>query len=229
LLKGGEQMEKFTLSQLSLADLKRVVNLKESGIRAYSWTIIDRVELTDREQQRLAEIEKILESDPVHLLNEVTIWSRAIYPLLQLSERGEIRVLAGVPIQASYSKFVLDGIADGVIGRSITGRIELPFLVMVEAKRGIEGQNPIAQLYGELLVAARLNWEGNALEEQEIFGCYTIADSWTFVRAIVSDLASDRPSLKTEFSREYSEKTSATQILKVLKLIIDRADLVGIS
>jgi hypothetical protein len=216
-------MEKFTLSQLDLGDLKRVVNLKESGIRAYDWTIVDGVELTDREQQRLAEIEKILESDPVHLLNEVTIWSRAIYPLLQLSERGEIRVLAGVPIQASYSKFVLDGIADGVIGRSITGRIELPFLVMVEAKRGIEGQNPIAQLYGELLAAARLNWEGNSLEEQEIFGCYTIADSWTFVRAIVSDLASDRPTLKTEFSREYSEKTSAAQILRLLKSIVDRA------
>jgi hypothetical protein len=217
-------MEKFTLSQLDLADLKRVVNLKESGIRAYDWTIVDGIELTDREQQRLAELEKTLESDPVHLLNEVTIWSRAIYPLLQLSERGEIRVLAGVPIQASYSKFLLDGIADGVIGRSITGRIELPFLVMVEAKRGIEGQNPIAQLYGELLAAAHLNWEGNALEEQEIFGCYTIADSWTFVRAIVSNLAGDRPSLKTEFSREYSEKTSAIQILKLLKSIVDRAD-----
>ncbi len=59
-------MEKFTLSQLDLADLKRVVNLKESGIRAYDWTIVDGIELTDREQQRLAEFEQILESDPVH-------------------------------------------------------------------------------------------------------------------------------------------------------------------
>jgi hypothetical protein len=215
--------QQLTLSKLTIQDIKRVVTLKEFGSGNYDWTSVDDIELTRREQTRLRELEETLEADPVHLLNESTIWSRAIYPILQLSEQDDIRALAGIPLQASYTNFSIDGIADGVIGRSITGRIEVPYLVMVETKRGIEGQNPIAQLYGELLIAARLNWESDSKEIQEVFGCYTIADSWTFVRAIVGTLESDRPSLTTEHSREYTEKTNAFKILKTLKQIINRS------
>jgi hypothetical protein len=215
-------MEKLTLSQVSWTDLKRVINFRERGIRDYDWTQVDAIPLTEREQNRLYEIEQILDADPVHLLNEATIWSRAIYPLLQLSEQGDIRAMAGVSLQASYPNFTLDGIADGVLGKSITGRIEVPYLIMVETKRGVEGQNPVAQLYGELLAAARLNWENSLHEPQEIFGCYTIADSWTFVRASIIDLDADRPSLVTEHSREYTEKNNSTRILKTLKAIIQR-------
>jgi hypothetical protein len=219
-------MTQLTLSKISIADVKRVVQLKENGIRDYDWTKVEDISLTSREQERLGELEMTLDADPVHLLNESTIWSRAIYPLLQLSEQDDIRVLAGVPIQAAYPKFSIEGIADGVIGRSVTGRIEVPYLVMVETKRGIEGQNPIAQLYGELLAAARLNWEDgheSLPDSQEIFGCYTIADSWTFVRATVGAIDSDRPTLYTENSREYTEKTHSTKILKTLKAIVGRA------
>lgn len=213
-------MTQLTLSKLTIQDIKRVVHLKEFSNGRYDWTLVDDVLLTSREQTRLTELESTLDADPVHLLNESTIWSRAIYPLLQLSEQDDIRALSGVSLQATYQNFSLDGIADGVIGRSITGRIEVPYIVMVEAKRGIEGQNPIAQLYGELLVAARLNWENDGKAIQEIFGCYTIADSWTFVRAVVSEIESDRPTLTTEHSREYAEKTSSFKILKTLKFII---------
>ncbi|MCY7407183.1 MAG: hypothetical protein LH631_07345 [Alkalinema sp. CAN_BIN05] len=216
-------MNQLTLSKITLNDIKRVVQLKEFGSRSYDWTLVDNIELTPREQTRLTELESTLDADPVHLLNESTIWARAIYPLLQLSEQDDIRALSGVSLQATYQNFSLDGIADGVIGRSITGRIEVPYIVMVEAKRGIEGQNPIAQLYGELLVAARLNWEVEERGIQEVFGCYTIADSWTFVRAIVTEIESDRPTLTTEHSREYAEKTSAFKILKILKSIIQHS------
>lgn len=215
-------MISLTFSKLSLADLKRIVHIKENGIRDYPWTQVDSLTLNPREQERLTDLEQMLDADPVHLLNESTIWSRAIYPLLQLSEQGDVRALAGVPIQASYGHFSLEGIADGVIGKSITGRIEVPYLVMVETKRGVEGQNPIAQLYGELIAAARLNWEDNGEDPQEMFGCYTIADSWTFVKALVSEIDSDRPTLHIEHSREYSEKTNAAKILKTLKSIVAR-------
>jgi hypothetical protein len=119
-------MTQLTLSKISIADIKRAVQLKESGIRDYDWTQVEDIVLTPREQERLDELEATLDADPVHLLNESTIWSRAIYPLLQLSEQDDIRVLAGVPIQATYPKFSIEGIADGVIGRSVTGRIEYP-------------------------------------------------------------------------------------------------------
>jgi hypothetical protein len=51
------------------------------------------------------------------------------------------------------------------------------FLVVVEAKRGIEDSDPIPQLYGEMLAAARLNWQLDQQESQVIFGCYAIADT----------------------------------------------------
>lgn len=125
-----------------------------------------------------------------------------------------------MPLSAMYSQFEVDGIADGVMGYSVAGRLEMPYLVVVETKRGVENQNPIFQLYAQLLAAARLNWEGDHVPVQEVFGCYTIADSWTFVRAEVSEIESDRPTLKVESSQEYSQKSDAETILKVLKSIV---------
>jgi hypothetical protein len=41
-------------------------------------------------------------------------------------------------------------------------RLVAPLLV-VEAKQGIEGTDPIPQLYGEMLAAAWLNWQANQI------------------------------------------------------------------
>ena len=109
-----------------------------------------------------------------------------------------------------------------MLGRSLAGRIETPYLIVLEAKSCVEAQSLIFQLYGHLLAAAHLNWENNQQEPQEIFGSYTIADSWTFLRAEVEGLSSDMPSLQVEFSREYTEKIDAVLILKILKGIVAR-------
>ena len=93
---------------------------------------------------------------------------------------------------------------------------------MVETKRGVENANPIFQLYGQLLAAARINWENDGNDPQEIFGCYTIADSWTFVRGQVEGLEAERPILSIEASGEYVEKIEMEVILKILKSIIGR-------
>jgi hypothetical protein len=94
----------------------------------------------------------------------------------------------------------------------------------------VEAQNPIFQLYGELLAAASMNWRQHPVEPQEIFGCYTIADSWTFLRAEVSQMQSDsptetlrdRPVLSVECTREYNERLETATILKLLKQIVAR-------
>ena len=109
-----------------------------------------------------------------------------------------------------------------MLGRSVIGRVEAPYLVVVVAKKGVEAQSPVYQLYGQLLAAAHLNWELDGKEVQEIFGCYTIGDMWKFVRAEVSGMTSDRPMLRTEYSREYVEKLEAVTILKLLKGIVLR-------
>ena len=220
--KEVKQMEKLALSSMSLETLQRLTRLTQNGIRNYEWTQVDAAILSDWERRRLAEIQTTLLRDPVHLLNEATIWARGIYPLLQLAESDEVRALAGITLKVHYPQFEIEGVADGAIGKSIMGRIDYPYLVTVEAKRGIEGQNPVSQLYGSLLAAARLNWQTDGQDVQEVFGCYTIADSWAFVRSQVSGIDSDRPTLEVEFSREYTEKTDAETILKLLKAIVAR-------
>ena len=220
-------MQKLTFSTVTLALLRQVVNLQERDASEI-WLASAEIQLSDRERLQLEIIQSYLIHEKLHLLNEATLWARAIYPLLLIAEKTGIRAWSEVPLSAVYSQFEVDGIADGVMGYSVAGRLEMPYLVVVKTKRGVENQNPIFQLYAQFLAAARLNWEGDSLQDskaerapmQEIFGCYTIADSWTFVRAEVSEIESDRPTLKVESSQEYSEKSDAETILKVLKSIV---------
>lgn len=213
-------MDTLTLSAVTLADIKRYVNLQEKEMAAHAWTQADSQLLSEREQQQLQEIVSHLLNYQVHLMNEATIWARAIYPLLLLAEQGAIQAWAGVPLQARYPQFKVEGIADGVLGRTVAGRVESPYLVVVETKRGVEAQNPVFQLYAQLLAAARLNWENDGHSPQEIFGCYTIADSWTFVRAEIDGIETDLPTMQVESSREYVEKLEAELIFKILKKIV---------
>lgn len=85
---------------------------------------------------------------------------------------------------------------------------------MVETKWEVESQDPIPQLYGQLLAAARINEVCHPADFQTVLGCYTIAGSWTFVRAEVSNLEVERPTLQIEYSREYTEKIEAEVIEK---------------
>ncbi len=213
---------KFTFSNITLADLKRLVKLHEENLGDYEWTQVNSLLVTETERPFLQGITSHLFQIPTHLLNEATIWSRAIYPLLMLAEQGPIQAWAQIPLQAQYVHFELEGIADGVLGKSVGGRLELPYLVMVETKKGVEGQNPVFQLYAQLLAAAHLNWEADSHSLQEIFGCYTIADIWTFVRAEVEGIDAELPTLRIELSREYMEKTEAETIFKILKYIVSK-------
>ncbi|UBF27362.1 hypothetical protein K9N68_05225 [Kovacikia minuta CCNUW1] len=215
-------MVQLTLGKISLAELKNFVTIQELGIQDYDWLRVDTIELTESELQQLQVIQSRLVNLKIHLLNEATIWARAIYPLLLLAEHHPVQAWSQVPLSAKYSLFEIEGIADGVLANSIAGYVQNPYLVVVEAKRGLEAQNPQFQLYGQLLASARLNWESDRLIPQEMFGCYTIADTWTFFRAEVSQIDNDKPLLILESSPEYGEKLEAKTILKILKGIVSR-------
>ncbi len=223
---------KLKFSDVSLKDLKAVVDLREKDALNGAWVEAADVNLSDGDRQQLDQLRSRLVNEKLHLLNEATLWARAIYPMLLLAEQDNIRVWSEVPLQASYGQFDAEGIADGVLGRSVAGRLEAPYFIVVETKRGIENQNPLFQLYAQLLAAARLNWELDGLEPQEVFGCYTIADSWTFVRAEVRGMEgnvaelgqADRPQLNVESSREYTETHDTEIILKILKGIVARCE-----
>jgi len=213
-------MQQFNFSNLSIPILQEIAELRQKGAADYDWTLTEHISLTDEETFILAHITSRLRYYAAHLMNEATLWARAIYPLLQLAEKGEILASAEVPLNAAYPKFELHGLADGVLGKCVAGNVGSPYLVVVEAKRGVEGKNPQPQVYGEILVSAKLNQRENGRETQEVFGCYTIADTWTFVRGTVSDMESDRPCLIAEHSREYSEKSEADEILRILKSMV---------
>ncbi|NJO14778.1 MAG: hypothetical protein HC877_03240 [Thioploca sp.] len=107
-------MEKLTLSSRSKSLLKRFISLTEQDSNTYEWLKTDEVLLNDLEQQQLQYLKSRLLVEHMHLMNEATLWSRAIYPLLSLAEQGNIRTWAGVPLYACYAHFEIEGIADGV-------------------------------------------------------------------------------------------------------------------
>jgi len=222
IMRDISAMPKFTFAAISLDDLKSFIHLYEGFIGNYEWNQTDSIVLTEHEQQRVTEVSAYLLNHDTTLMNEATVWGKAIFPLLILAEQNNIEAWAEVTLKAQYKTFELEGVVDGVLGKSAIGRIEAPYLVVLEAKKGLDAQNPVYQLYGQILTAAHLNWELNGNDCQEIFGCYTIGDTWKFIRAEISEITSNRPVLKTEYSREYVEKLEAATILKLLKSIVQR-------
>lgn len=213
-------MQKYSFGDLSLKTLKSIVKLEQKGIADYAWTQVEAISITEAERFQLNYIKNQLTNYPIHVMNEATLWARAIYPLLRLAEQDSILATSEVSLMAQYPNFELHGIVDGVLGQCIAGQLELPYLVVLEDKSGLEGQNPQPQVYGQLLVTAYLNWEEDKNNRQNMFGCYIIAGSWTFVHAIISEIETDYPLVILEHSREYNETTEAETILKILKSIV---------
>ena len=188
-------MKRIAFSSLTLADLRSLVDIVEGGVGDYAWTRVDEVALTADLQRQVQDVQGRLVNYRTQLVNEATIWSRAIYPLLVLAEQDFVQAWAGVSLQGTYPHFELFGVTDGVLGSSLAGEVEAPYLVVLETKRGVDAPNPQFQLYGQILAAARMNWNLDQQPTQAIFGCYTIADVWTFLRAEVTNLEGDRKSV----------------------------------
>ena len=212
-------MQTYTLSQLTEETLKTLVTLREVDGTTETWENMQ-IALTAEENMIIDYLIKSDAQQHLPILNEATLWGRAIYPMLRLAEQGHIRAWANVPLKATYPTFTLEGEADGALAPSVGGRIQPPYLVVHEAKRGVNAPNPQFQLYGEMLAAAWLNYETDAKEAHRIFGCYTIVDDWTFVRGLVSEMETEKPTLNIEFSPRYKGTTDAEYIVQLLKFIV---------
>src|SRR5262245_5086596 len=213
--------QSFNFSRLTAGFLNSMVTLREKGVTPALWDTTD-VSLTEHERQRVETIISSLAHKSILLMNEATIWSRAIYPLLVLAEQGEIEAWAQLPLKAEYPGFVLEGIADGAVGYNISGPTKSFCLIVVEVKRESEEQDPLSQLYGAMLAAAKLNWAQDNRVPQEIYGCYTIADNWIFAHGLVDDIEDLRPTMTVALSRAYSEKVEAETLLRILKSITSK-------
>ncbi|MFO0609811.1 MAG: hypothetical protein U0324_42020 [Polyangiales bacterium] len=215
-------MARYTFSELDAATLRSLVTFRDLGVAAARWASLAQP-LDARERARIDALRESLVDRPLTLLNEATIWSRAIYPLLVLAESREVQAFAQVPLEARFARFELAGTLDGALATSLSGTVEAPFLVVVEAKRGLEAVNPQWQLYGEMLAAMAANAGSSRAAPAVMYGCYTVSDTWTFVRGEGVSLDGDRPALTVESSREYSERAEAEQIVGVLKGIVRAA------
>jgi hypothetical protein len=161
--------------------------------------------------------------------NESTVWSRAIFPLLMLAETATVRAWSQVPARAELvvgdERVELVGVIDGVLARetALGGAAKPPFLLVIEGKRAVDATDPGPQVLAALLasmVSEPAAAGGTVLER---FGCFTVGDTWTFVRAEWSrgDLDA-RPTLRLAWSREYAETSEGERLLAVLRGIVLR-------
>jgi len=223
-METSQSLKHYLFSELTLKDIRCLVTLKEQRVMLDTWFRDEQIILSEEERQQLGYIVNRLLPYETTLMNEATIWGRAVYPLLLMAERDDLQAWAEVPLEAEFSNFELHGIADAVIGKCQAGVMDAPYIVVIEGKRGLEGKNPRFQLYGELLAVARLNWEENQQPAKTVFGCYTIADNWTFLRSRITDIEQDVPQMSIESTREYVERIEAETILKVLKYMVSHYD-----
>lgn len=212
------RMKTYAFNALTFTSLAEIATIRHEQGDAGPWDELARKELTEREHIELGFLTEKLRYYKSQRANEATVWARAIYPLLVLAERGSIRAFSAVPLAASFDDIELRGEADGALAESINEDIGLPYVVIIEAKRGLAANDPMPQLLGAMLCAARLNERGGH-PAHELFGGYTIADVWTFVRCQL-DWSQPRPVMSVTSSREYSEKTEAPTILAILESIV---------
>lgn len=215
-------MKSYTFGELTPAKLADVAVLRFERSQPAVWAELERSELGTQERAALGFIlNKLVDFKP-HRANEANLWARAIYPLLALAERGDVRAFSLVALAATFGEVELHGEADGALATNINEDVGLPYLVVVEAERGVTASDPMAQLLGAMLCAARLNEQGGR-PGSEIFGCYTIADTWTFLRAAI-DWSAPKPVMSVLSSPEFTEKTEAATILAILISIVARAE-----
>lgn len=213
-------MRRLLFSQITYDDLSSLVKLDNRGVHQALWDDLAHAELTDLDRRAIDLILHGLKRFQPSLTNEATVFARAIFPLLMLAETDGVEAQADVPLTARIHETELLGNADGALGRPFDGELRSPFLILVEAKRGVEGKSPVPQLYAEMLAAACLNAKEDGQSKQRIYGAYTIASTWTFVRGDIEGLDTERPSFTLVSSRELFEQSDAATIAMTLKNIV---------
>jgi hypothetical protein len=213
-------VKSYAFNTLTTPLLREIAAVRHEPSDPGFWEELARRELSAGDRVALGLVTGKLVDYRAHRVNEATIWARAIYPLLVLAERGSIRAWSEVPLAATFGEVELHGEADGALAGSLAEEIGLPYLVVVDAKRGVAGTDPVAQLLGAMLCAARLNGE-EGRPADEVYGCYTIADVWTFVRSKI-EWSGPRPAMSLLTSSEYMEKTEAATILAILESIVGK-------
>jgi hypothetical protein len=215
----------LSLASLTAESLQTLCRLAGHDVTDEPWRTLSTSALSDEDRHLVAFYTAKNFASSATAMNESTVWSRVIYPLLMLAEVQDVKAWSQVPLSAvipsreSAAGHTLTGVIDGVLAPEspLRGTPGLPYLLVVEAKRGMDASDPRPQMLGAILAAASLK-RGAADGPVTRYGCYTVGDVWTFVRARVELAVDDAlPTLWLEWSREYTERHEAEVILKVLR------------
>ncbi|MEM7531142.1 MAG: hypothetical protein AAF639_03110 [Chloroflexota bacterium] len=220
-----EKTKAYTFSDLTKSNFSEVaaVQMLEDTPESI-WHHVEQTPLDETEQVVMRYLLGKMQDGRVSVMNEATLWSRVNYPVLTLAETERIKAWSEISMEASLPHVTLKGDVDGVLGWTTSGLLELPYFVIVEAKRGIESKDPRYQLYGQLLATSSLNQNQLGQSEEAdmtppLYGCYIVAETWTFAKAQVANIASHYPTLHLMLSREYSIRFEMELIAKILKQI----------
>lgn len=206
----------------NLNQLRSVIELQEGRIGNYPWNQVDSIAVSTEEKQQLEVIESRLRNTFIDLMNASTILSRAIYPLLVLAERDDIEAWTRIELLAQYpNKFNIRAMVDGGLAKTVAGRVIPPYFLVVKVEQVTESSNRLLKVYVQMLTAACLNWNHDKNPIQTVFGCYTIGDTWKFLRAEVEGIEQERPIMRIEYSRDYLQRMESETICKILKGIVD--------
>lgn len=216
-------MRLLDCSRITVDELTALARVDDLGVTDEPWAALARGELSDEAQRAIEMVVGGLRRFPPGLVNEATVRARVVIPLLALAEVDRVAAYADVPLTARLPHVELTGVADAALGRPFAGELRAPFLVVVEAKRGIEAHNPVPQLYAEMLAAAWMNAQGDPRDARPVHGCYTVGDCWTFVRMDARGLDTDRPSLTVCSSPEYGTRSEAATVVRTLQSIVREA------
>ncbi len=156
--------------------------------------------------------------------NEATLWSRVIYPLMELAERGEVLAWSQVPITARHPTLdlVISGVIDGAFASDDLGQPGVPYLLVVEAKRGIDASDPLPQVVGAMLAAGLSGLSPTNGGRKEVFGAFVVTDKWTFLQGTIATDAAGALAMTLAPSREYAVRHESPAIVAVMGAIIER-------
>jgi uncharacterized protein YjiS (DUF1127 family) len=137
-------VKSYALEELTTAKLTDIAVIRREAKQPAVWEKLARREIGERERAALEFILDKLRDYGTLRVNEATIWARAIYPLLALAERDDIRAWSLVPLSGRFNDVEIGGEVDGALASSFAEEVELPYFIVVEAKRGVGGTDPMA-------------------------------------------------------------------------------------
>jgi hypothetical protein len=156
--------------------------------------------------------------------NEATLWSRVIYPLMELAERGDVMAWSQVTVSAQHPTrdLAIAGVIDGAFARDDLGQPGAPYFLVVEAKRGIDASDPLPQVVGAMFAAAMTQLEKRNPATHEMYGAFVVTDKWTFLRGVLAMDVAGTLSMELTPSREYAVRHESPAIVAVMSAIIER-------